>query len=73
MKFSTLAENFKGSRIFHSALELGVFQEIGSRKLPASLIAEKIGGDERAVEILLNALVSLRLLSKENGEFFMKT
>src|ERR1017187_476802 len=51
------------------ALELDVFTAVASGA-SAKQVAEKIHADPRATEMLLNVLVSLRLLDKKEGHFF---
>jgi predicted O-methyltransferase YrrM len=57
------------SRIFLTAVELGIFQELGNLPLTASQIAEQLGADQRAMEILLNALTGMDLLKKKDDKF----
>jgi (2Fe-2S) ferredoxin/predicted O-methyltransferase YrrM len=60
---------FMPSRALLTALELDVFTAVGGGA-SAERVAEKIRGDSRATEMLLNALVSLNLLEKREGDFF---
>jgi cyclopropane fatty-acyl-phospholipid synthase-like methyltransferase len=64
-----LAQGFMGSRLFITAMDLEVFQIIGNKKLTVAQIAELTSTDEKALEILLNALVSIGLLVKSEGLF----
>lgn len=57
------------SRALLTALELDVFTAVGSEATPEQ-VARKIHTDARATEMLLNALVSLKLLVKRDGTFF---
>ena len=59
---------FMPSRVLLTALELDVFTATGSGSNVDDL-ATRIGSDARATEALLNALVSLGVLQKENGTF----
>jgi 2-polyprenyl-3-methyl-5-hydroxy-6-metoxy-1,4-benzoquinol methylase len=54
------------------ANELELFTLIGARGKSGKVIAKKLGTDLRATEMLLNALVSLKLLSKSK-EIFSNT
>ena len=63
-----LIRGFMSSRAALSALELDIFTAVG-RSSTAELVARKIHADSRATEMLLNALVSLRLLEKQDGTF----
>ena len=59
---------FMESRVILTALELDLFSKVGEGATAAEA-AEKAGTDSRATEALLNALVALGLLSKQNGTF----
>lgn len=59
---------FQESRAILTAVELDVFTAIGEGA-GASAVAEKIGAEVRAIEMLLNALVALGLLTKQHGRF----
>jgi 3-hydroxy-5-methyl-1-naphthoate 3-O-methyltransferase len=66
-----LADDFRASRAFLTAVELDLFSTIGDGSM-LSPIAEQMGTDPRATERLLNALTSLGLLIKEK-EVFMNS
>lgn len=59
---------FQESRAILTALELDVFTAVGEGG-SAAQVAAKIGADARSIEMLLNALASLRLLTKHEGIF----
>jgi (2Fe-2S) ferredoxin/predicted O-methyltransferase YrrM len=59
---------FMPSRAVLTALELDVFSAVASGA-SAERVAQKIHADSRATEMLLNALVSLKLLDKADGTF----
>lgn len=61
---------FMSSRAVLTALELDVFTAVGDGA-SAEMVAHKIHTDPRATEMLLNALVSLKLLAKSDGTFSM--
>jgi len=61
-----LVRGFMPSRAVLTAVELDVFTAIGGGAT-AQQVASKIQCAVRATEMLLNALVSLKLLQKENG------
>ena len=63
-----MIRGFMPSRAVLTALELDVFTAIGSGAT-AQQVAGKIQCAVRATEMLLNALVALRLLQKEDGVF----
>ena len=64
-----MSRAFMPSRTLLTALELDVFTAIGQGS-SAEQVAQKIHTDSRATEMLLNALVSLKLLEKREETFF---
>lgn len=58
------------SHILFTAVEFGIFTQISKGKHTAKEIAESIRTDERATEMLLNALVSLELLDKREDRYY---
>lgn len=64
-----LARSFMPARALLTALELDVFTAV-AEGAPAEKVAQRIGAANRATEMLLNALVSLKLLEKRDGAFF---
>ena len=72
MDFSDLAHLASGhieSRAIQVAVNLEIFDALKDRPQDAATIAAAIETDPRATEILLNALVALALLEKQNGFF----
>lgn len=65
----SLSKGFMTSRIFLTAVELGIFRELENLQLTASQLAERLGADQRAMEILLNALTGMDLLEKKDDKF----
>jgi (2Fe-2S) ferredoxin/SAM-dependent methyltransferase len=63
-----LIRGFMPSRAVLTALELDVFTALGEGA-SAKELAGKIHADPRATEMLLNVLVSLKLLQKNDGRF----
>lgn len=63
-----MIRGFMPSRAVLTALELNVFTAVGEGGTAAE-VAERIGAAERATEMLLNVLVSLKLLEKSDGRF----
>lgn len=55
--------SYQTSRILLTAFELDVFNAVGDGATAAP-VAARVGADQRATEMLLNALVSLELLTK---------
>ena len=60
------------TKILLTAVKLDVFSVLDGRGRTASEAAEKLGADVRALELLLNALVAIRLLSK-TGDLYANT
>lgn len=60
------------TKILLTAAKLDVFSALDGRGRTAAEAAEKIGADVRALELLLNALVAIRLLTK-TGDVFTNT
>jgi len=69
-ELSTAIRGFQESRAILTAIELDAFSAVGPGSR-ASDLAGRIGTDPRATEMLLNALAAMRLLTKENGIFFL--
>lgn len=59
---------FQESRAILTALELDLFTAVGTGATAAEAAA-KIAANPRATEMLMNALVALRLLAKQDGVF----
>jgi len=68
-ELSRLASGHAEARIVQTAVSLGVFDIIGNRGSEAAAVAASVAADPRATELLLNALVALGLLKKENSRF----
>ena len=64
-----IIRSFMLSRAVLTALELDVFTAVASGA-SAKQTAQTIHADPRATEMLLNVLVSLKLLDKKEGKFF---
>jgi SAM-dependent methyltransferase len=75
MEFRELARINSGyaeARILQAAVALGFFDQLDSAGRPAAAIAVAAGTDARATELLLNALVAMRLVRKD-GDLFKET
>jgi len=59
---------FQESRVLLTGIELNVFAAIGDGAAPAQ-VAAKIGTNERATEMFLNALAAMGMLTKRDGVF----
>lgn len=57
------------TKILLTAVKLDVFSALGGKAHTASEVAERIGAHSRALELLLNALVAMRVLVKDGDRF----
>jgi predicted O-methyltransferase YrrM len=64
-----VAVQFQQSRILLSAYELGIFTSLGSGSKTSTQVAQAIQANARATDRLMNALVAMDLLEKNNGKF----
>jgi ubiquinone/menaquinone biosynthesis C-methylase UbiE len=64
-----LSFGFAQSQILQSAIHLDVFTQIDKGHHTAADVANAIEADERGVRILLNALVGLKVLHREQDQF----
>src|SRR5262249_42727362 len=75
MEFRELARingGYAEARILQAAVTLGLFDRLDAAGRPAAVIATGAGTDARATELLLNALVAMRLVRKD-GDLFKET
>ena len=63
---------FWGSKTLLSAVELGVFTELGRRPLPTEVLIGRLGLNGRGARDFLDALVALDML-KRDGETYTNT
>jgi O-methyltransferase domain/Dimerisation domain len=64
-----LGLGFWGSKTLLSAIELGLFTELGAGGLDAESIAGRIGLHNRGARDFLDALVALGMLDREDGRY----
>jgi DNA-binding HxlR family transcriptional regulator len=64
-----LARNFMECRILLTGAELNLFSLLASAPLSARELADRIGGNQRALTILLDALCAMGLLLKEKDRY----
>ncbi len=57
------------TKILLTAIKLDLFSSLDSRSTASSELADRFAFDERALSLLLNALVAMRVLIKEDGRF----
>lgn len=68
-----LARQFQPACVLGAAAELDVFSCLGDAQRTAEELAERLGADRRATRVLLDALVALRLLAKEQDRYAVPT
>lgn len=61
--------NFQKTRILLTAFELNIFSVLNNQKLDSTTVANQINANARGTDRLMNALVSLGFLLKENNLF----
>lgn len=64
-----LSGKFWQTCTLHAAVKLDVFTVLGDDRLPAAEVADRILGDPRGVEMLLNALVAMQLLERSSSGY----
>lgn len=64
-----LGLGFLGARALASAVELGVFAELGAEALDRAALADRTGVDERGAPDFFDALVALEMLEREDGVY----
>lgn len=64
-----VGREFWAARTLLTAVELGVFEALGRRRLRAGTVAARIEADPRATELLLDALVGMGALEKPAGSY----
>jgi O-methyltransferase domain/Dimerisation domain len=72
MEFSDLIRLASGhveARIVQAAVQLGIFDSIGSQSVDSHSVAAALGLDAKATELLLNALSALDLLQKRDDRY----
>jgi hypothetical protein len=68
-KIFQLGTGFWGSKTLLSAVELGVFTELGPGPLDAQALASRLGVHPRAARDFFDALVALGMLARDNGKY----
>lgn len=64
-----VAHGYQRSMALFAALRLGVFSLLGRRPAGAKALAQRIGADPERLAVLLNGLVAMGLLEREEGEY----
>ncbi len=57
------------TKILLTAVTLEVFSALGGKQRTVAELAQRIGADERALTLLMNALVAMRVLNKDGDRF----
>lgn len=64
-----ISESFMEACVLGAAAELDLFSLLTAEPSTASGVAERIGGDRRCTEVLLDAAAALCLLDKSGGVY----
>jgi ubiquinone/menaquinone biosynthesis C-methylase UbiE len=64
-----LGMSYYPSRTLVTAIQLGFFSKLGTRKMTAEALAREAGTHPRGTAMLLDALVGIELLKKEGGQY----
>lgn len=67
-KLDAIAEGFIHAQILFTGVRSGVFQHLGEPR-SASEVADALGWDERGARMLLDGLVGLEIIAKEDGRY----
>jgi precorrin-6B methylase 2 len=68
-----LGRSYQGAAVLAAAAELDLFSALSTAPLPVATLARNLRCDVRALTILLDALVALRLLEKSGGSYALPT
>ena len=63
------AEGYRRTAVLMTSIDLGVFASIAEAPYTEEALAKKIGASRRGIRILLDALVGMKLLAKENDKY----
>lgn len=64
-----LSGSYTQACALHAAVKLDLFTVLGDERLRSEAVAERIGGDARAVAMLLNALTAMGLVSRDDDGY----
>ena len=65
----SVVDGYQKSRILFSAIELDIFEKINANPINAEEVAVKCDSDSRYTETILNSLVSMNLLDKNDDHY----
>jgi predicted O-methyltransferase YrrM len=69
MELMELTRAFQPACVVVAAAELDIFTALGDQPASAEVLADRIGADPRGVTVLLDAVVALGLLDKQQGGY----
>jgi C-methyltransferase len=64
-----MMQAYKSTALLASGIELGIFDDLASGEADAAPVAARLGLDERAARLLLNALAALGLLTSDGRSY----
>lgn len=68
-ELTELMQAYKKTSLLRTGVELGVFDALAAAPAPATVVAERVGGDPRGVRVLLEALAAIGLLDMDQELF----
>ncbi len=68
-RFHQILRGFWESAVLFAAVKLGIFDSLVEESATANVLAKRLSLDSRGLEILLNALCSMELLSLRGGKY----
>lgn len=68
-KIMDITSGYRGACVLFAAADLDIFSILDGAPATAQAVAAKLGADERATAILLDALAAMELLTKEDGKY----
>jgi 3-hydroxy-5-methyl-1-naphthoate 3-O-methyltransferase len=69
-KLRAMASGFQSAKILLAANELGIFKLLAKRGLSADEVSGALGLDREGTEMLLGALVGLKLIERKRGKLY---
>jgi SAM-dependent methyltransferase len=64
-----ISGNYWQACTLHAAVKLDIFSIIGNRRLKSEAVSDMLHGNQRGVEMLLNALSAMELIEKEENTY----
>ena len=69
-KLRAMASGFQSAKILLTANELGIFKLLAGKGLSADEVSSALSLDQEAAQMLLGALVGLKLLERKRGKLY---